>query len=583
FGNLSQDATAYRWAFGDGVTSTLPSPTHTFAAPGDYTVHLTGTNSCGQDVTSATVTVAGAALAISQRSTPPVAEAGLPLTYTVAVSNVGDCEAVALPVYDRLPDGVTFVTATRPFTGPRAGLITWTVETLPIGAVRRFTLTVWVDSGLLPGTLITNTAAVAGPHDTPPATLAVPVTAHADLSIALDDQPDPVLRYAPLTYTLTYTNRGPADGRDIAITLTLPLSLSLGGVIVSPPGTMTVDGPRLAWRLPSLPARSGGQAVLTATVHAALYSNITGTAAIAGQPDDPHPDDNRAVETTTVITTPIITIWGTVFQDANGNGRRDATEPGLPDVTVSLSHLVTATTDSTGRYLFTTTVDGPYTVIETDPTAYVPGERSPQDVYVYFSTTANRVHVDALRGHTYRVDFGEAASGVGFAAIYGTVFADRDGDGQQDADEPGLAGVLVSSTEGTATTDVYGRYTLSTTVIGIGGAAETDPPGYFSTTPNTVHLAVSVGHGYAVDFGDAPEGADFATVYGTVFEDLNDNQLYDWDEVGLSGVALTLGTGSAALVLTTDSWGGYAFSTTANRVHVDALRGHTYRVDFGEA
>ena len=47
----------YAWAFGDGVTSTLEEPTHTYTQTGDYTVHLTATNAYGTDVTTATVAV----------------------------------------------------------------------------------------------------------------------------------------------------------------------------------------------------------------------------------------------------------------------------------------------------------------------------------------------------------------------------------------------------------------------------------------------------------------------------------------------------------------------------------------------
>lgn len=45
------------WDFGDGNTSTMMNPQHTFAAPGTYTVCLTVTNSCGSDSSCATVTV----------------------------------------------------------------------------------------------------------------------------------------------------------------------------------------------------------------------------------------------------------------------------------------------------------------------------------------------------------------------------------------------------------------------------------------------------------------------------------------------------------------------------------------------
>ena len=47
FTNTSTDAITYLWNFGDGTTSTLPDPTHTYTALGSYTVRLTTTNAVG--------------------------------------------------------------------------------------------------------------------------------------------------------------------------------------------------------------------------------------------------------------------------------------------------------------------------------------------------------------------------------------------------------------------------------------------------------------------------------------------------------------------------------------------------------
>lgn len=49
FTNGSSGSTplSFEWDFGDGVTSTLESPAHTYAHPGTYTVHLTVNEACG--------------------------------------------------------------------------------------------------------------------------------------------------------------------------------------------------------------------------------------------------------------------------------------------------------------------------------------------------------------------------------------------------------------------------------------------------------------------------------------------------------------------------------------------------------
>lgn len=57
FTNSSVNANVYVWDFGDGNTSTLPNPTHTYAAPGTYNVILLASNVCYTDTISMQVTV----------------------------------------------------------------------------------------------------------------------------------------------------------------------------------------------------------------------------------------------------------------------------------------------------------------------------------------------------------------------------------------------------------------------------------------------------------------------------------------------------------------------------------------------
>ncbi|MFH2036308.1 MAG: PKD domain-containing protein [Candidatus Zixiibacteriota bacterium] len=49
FMNLSSGAVSFYWEFGDGLTSTIENPTHTYASTGTFTVILTVTNMCGKD------------------------------------------------------------------------------------------------------------------------------------------------------------------------------------------------------------------------------------------------------------------------------------------------------------------------------------------------------------------------------------------------------------------------------------------------------------------------------------------------------------------------------------------------------
>jgi uncharacterized repeat protein (TIGR01451 family) len=50
---------AFEWDLGDGVTSTLPAPTHTYQSAGLYTVTLTATDLCGSGVHSDLLRVVG--------------------------------------------------------------------------------------------------------------------------------------------------------------------------------------------------------------------------------------------------------------------------------------------------------------------------------------------------------------------------------------------------------------------------------------------------------------------------------------------------------------------------------------------
>ena len=60
FNSTGSNGSTYSWNFGDGGTSNLPNPSHTYATGGSYQVSLAVTNSCGTDVLQLTVNVTGA-------------------------------------------------------------------------------------------------------------------------------------------------------------------------------------------------------------------------------------------------------------------------------------------------------------------------------------------------------------------------------------------------------------------------------------------------------------------------------------------------------------------------------------------
>lgn len=64
FTNLSQNADAYAWDFGDGATSTEKDPVHVYADYGDYTVKLTAKNEAGENTFTDEVSLVKRAIAI---------------------------------------------------------------------------------------------------------------------------------------------------------------------------------------------------------------------------------------------------------------------------------------------------------------------------------------------------------------------------------------------------------------------------------------------------------------------------------------------------------------------------------------
>lgn len=99
--------------------------------------------------------------------------------------------------------------------------------------------------------------------------------------------------------------------------------------------------------------------------------------------------------------------------------------------------------------------------------------------------------------------------------ISGHVFHDRNRNGIQDLEDPPLAGVYVTVLilgQGTLlvpeVTDANGYYEKivprELAVTGWYQVTETDPPGYWSVTPNTVEVWVEQGGQAQVNFADHP-------------------------------------------------------------------------------
>lgn len=65
FTNTSWRSTDYYWTFGDGATSNVSNPQHTYAVDGNYTVTLIASNECGDDTIQQIISVELAGLSLN--------------------------------------------------------------------------------------------------------------------------------------------------------------------------------------------------------------------------------------------------------------------------------------------------------------------------------------------------------------------------------------------------------------------------------------------------------------------------------------------------------------------------------------
>ena len=287
---------------------------------------------------------------------------------------------------------------------------------------------------------------------------------------------------------------------------------------------------------------------------------------------------------------------GLVYEDFsnvaanNNNGRRDAGENPIANVTIMLSGIdvlgnpvaLTTTTDGNGAYRFDDllppqAISG-YTLVETQPAGYLDGKHAAGNATTPGSTAvANMVSgivISAGQDATGYL-FGELAN----APISGTVYLDRNDDGDQDAGDIGIPGVQVTivgagndgvfgtpdDTTVTLVTNSDGQYSYPGAVAGQDyRITETQPTGLGEgrEQPGNV-IAISnlpAAGASGNDFGELA-----ASLSGTVFLDRNNNGVQDAGEPGLPGVQLQLPAGSVdalgnpVTTALTDADGRYRF------------------------
>jgi large repetitive protein len=256
------------------------------------------------------------------------------IDYRIVVENRGPAAAASVTLADIVPANTVFEGLAAPAgwlcTAPAVGAtgaISCTTASLAVGASAAIDVRVRVAPGTPPGTTVTNTVTVgsATPDPNPTNNTATEPTlvvapGSADLSIIKTDAPDAQAAGAPVSYTLTVTNHGPATATSVTITDPLPSGTALiaastgcsesGGILTCTIGTLAPGA-----------STAVGVTISTPPV-AGVLNNI---ATVTATEPDPVPGNNSEPEQTTLVSVADVRIAKVGPASATAGVRRSAT------------------------------------------------------------------------------------------------------------------------------------------------------------------------------------------------------------------------------------------------------------------
>jgi hypothetical protein len=341
-----------------------------------------------------------------------------------------------------------------------------------------------------------------------------------------------------------------------------------------------------------------------------MYASGVVTLTIGGEPASDIDTDGTNGNLTVDFGFVGVTIGDYVWVDGNGNGVQDGSEQGMEGVTVTLTTpsgaVITTYTDASGQYSFTNLLPNTvYTVTFSTPDGYsfTNPDQGGDDADDSDAPATGVVVITTGTSDDWTIDAG-LVSGVN---VGNYVWFDSNADGDQDGNEPGIAGAVVGLFEAdgvTPATDLSGATVVSQTTdsdglynftnLPEGGyvVRVTMPDGYSATinqeadantdvdtdsniasSSGSVHssgvVTLTIGGEPASSVDTDGTNGNLTVDFGFIGVNIGDYVWVDADgdgsqddnENGIGGVTVTLTTPSGAVITTwTDANGIYSFT-----------------------